>query len=102
MASRMGWRSVFGMELPAAVTGLAISAISIPPDRPLAQRVRYDLASACLWFLGLTSLLWLLGQNRKGLIGPCGSFRGSTAVGRPGGHPDEESGSAVPLLRFPE
>lgn len=64
MAGRFGWRAVFAMELPAALLGLVVAAVCIPPGPPPASRRPYDFAGACLWLVGLASFLWLLGYNR--------------------------------------
>jgi EmrB/QacA subfamily drug resistance transporter len=72
LAGRFGWRAVFGMELPAAIVGLAQATIFLPRDRPPTNRTRYDFAGACVWVLGLASLLWLFGRNRPGGVPAAG------------------------------
>jgi MFS family permease len=72
LVTRSGWRAVFAVEVPAAIMGLAVAAISIPADRPGTQRARYDFAGACLWFLALTSFLWLLAHHESGPLRACG------------------------------
>jgi EmrB/QacA subfamily drug resistance transporter len=79
LAGQFGWRAVFGMELPAAILGLALAAIFLPRDSPVAFRTRFDFAGAGIWVLGLTTLLWLTGRNRP-LIVPVAGAAGTATV----------------------
>lgn len=80
LAGRFGWRAVFGMELPAAIVGLALAVIFLPRDCLPARRTGYDFAGTCIWVLGLASLLWLFGRHRPGGIPAFGAVAATLSV----------------------
>jgi EmrB/QacA subfamily drug resistance transporter len=63
LADRLGWRSVFYINVPVGVLALVLSARFIPRDRPEERKGRFDLAGAAAFLLGLVALLLALNQG---------------------------------------
>jgi len=61
MATALGWRSVFYINVPVGLFAILMSARLIPADSGEAQREPFDFAGALLFLAGLVSLL--LGLN---------------------------------------
>jgi EmrB/QacA subfamily drug resistance transporter len=63
LAGRLGWRSVFYINVPVGALAVALSARFIPRDSPAEQRGRFDLAGAGAFLLGLVALLLALNEG---------------------------------------
>jgi EmrB/QacA subfamily drug resistance transporter len=63
LAGRLGWRSVFYINVPVGLLGLFLSAHFITRDRPRSEIPRFDLTGAGLFFVGLFTLLLALNQG---------------------------------------
>ncbi len=62
MASTLGWRSVYLMNVPVGLVGIVLAMRFLPHDPPLARGERFDIPGAALFAAGLVALL--LGLNR--------------------------------------
>ncbi len=63
IASHLGWRWVFFINVPVGAVGLYLSQRAIARDRPTGQTPPFDLAGAGLFFVGLFALLLALNQG---------------------------------------
>jgi len=63
LATTLGWRSIFFVNLPVGALGVWLSHRGIARDRPAAAPPRFDVAGAALFFTGLLSLLLALNQG---------------------------------------
>jgi EmrB/QacA subfamily drug resistance transporter len=63
LASWLGWRSIFYINLPIGLLALALSLRFIPDDRPARQGERFDLPGAAAFMAGLTLLLLALNRG---------------------------------------
>jgi EmrB/QacA subfamily drug resistance transporter len=63
LAGRLGWRSVFYINVPVGALALALSARFIPRDRPAERSGRFDIAGALTFLLSLVALLLGLNQG---------------------------------------
>jgi len=63
LASSLGWRSVFFVNIPVGAFGFWLSQRNIARDRPASARPPFDFAGAALFFVGLLSLLLALNQG---------------------------------------
>jgi EmrB/QacA subfamily drug resistance transporter len=65
LAGRLGWRSVFYINVPVGIVALALSARFIPRDQPEERSGRFDAAGALVFLLGLVALLLALNQGHE-------------------------------------
>jgi EmrB/QacA subfamily drug resistance transporter len=63
LASALGWRSVFFINVPVAIVGIAYAIRTIPHDVPSASRERFDVGGAIAFAAGLLALLIALNQG---------------------------------------
>lgn len=63
LASWLGWRSIFYINLPIGLLAFFLSLRFIPDDRPARQNERFDLPGAVTFMTGLTLLLLALNQG---------------------------------------
>ncbi len=63
LASWLGWRAIFYINLPIGLLALALSLRFIPADRPARQVERFDLTGAATFMAGLTLLLLALNRG---------------------------------------
>jgi EmrB/QacA subfamily drug resistance transporter len=63
LAGRLGWRSVFYINVPVGALALALSVRYIPRDRPEERTGRFDVVGALAFLLGLVTLLLALNQG---------------------------------------
>lgn len=63
LASALGWRAIFFVNVPVGALGLWLSWRTIPRDRPRGETPPFDLAGAALFFVGLLALLLALDQG---------------------------------------
>jgi EmrB/QacA subfamily drug resistance transporter len=63
LASTLGWRSVFYINVPVAIGGIAYAVRTIPHDVPSTSRERFDAAGAVAFAAGLLALLIALNQG---------------------------------------
>jgi len=63
LASWLGWRAIFYINLPIGLLPLALSLRFIQDDRPARQVERFDLPSAAAFMAGLTLLLLALNRG---------------------------------------
>lgn len=63
LASWLGWRSIFYINLPIGLLAFFLSLRFIPDDRPARQNERFDLPGAVTFMAGLTLLLLALNQG---------------------------------------
>ena len=63
LAAHFGWRSIFFINVPVGLAGLALSRAAIPRDRPEGEVPPFDAAGAVLFFVGLFALLLALDQG---------------------------------------
>jgi EmrB/QacA subfamily drug resistance transporter len=63
LASAFGWRSVFFINVPVAIVGIAYAIRTIPHDVPSRSRERFDVGGAIAFAAGLLALLVALNQG---------------------------------------
>ena len=63
LATHLGWRAIFFVNLPVGAFGLWLSLRNVPRDRPAGATGRFDVPGALLFFLCLLSLLLALNQG---------------------------------------
>jgi EmrB/QacA subfamily drug resistance transporter len=62
LATHLGWRSVFYINVPVGLLALGLSWRNVPRMRPVALAGRFDLLGAALFFVALTAFLLPLDQ----------------------------------------
>jgi EmrB/QacA subfamily drug resistance transporter len=63
LATVLGWRSIFFVNVPVGALGVWLSLRSVARDRPAGATPRFDVPGAALFFFGLLSLLLALNQG---------------------------------------
>jgi EmrB/QacA subfamily drug resistance transporter len=63
LSTHFGWASVFYVNLPVGAVGCWLAWRAVEADRPVAARVRFDVAGAVLFFVGLLALLLALNKG---------------------------------------
>lgn len=63
LAQALGWRSVFYINVPIGVVGLALGLWAIPRTCPAEKRVAFDWWGAGAFLVGLSALLFALNQG---------------------------------------
>jgi len=63
LATHLGWRSIFFVNVPVGLLGVWLTQRSIARDKPAGTPPRFDVAGAALFFVGLLSLLLALNQG---------------------------------------
>jgi len=63
LATLLGWRAVFYVNVPVGLLALLLCWRFIPADAPSGRRERFDLAGAGVYVLGLVALLLALNQG---------------------------------------
>ena len=63
LATHLGWRAIFFVNVPVGGLGLYLSQRNIARDRPAGSTARFDLLGAALFFAGLLSLLLALNRG---------------------------------------
>ncbi len=63
LAAHLGWRSIFFINVPVGLVGIALSRATIPRDRPEGEVPPFDLLGAALFFVGLFALLLALDKG---------------------------------------
>lgn len=70
LTTHLGWRSIFFVNIPVAITALAMGSWCLPKKAGRAE-ARFDLAGAGLWAAGLAALLFgLTLGSRTGFTAP--------------------------------
>jgi EmrB/QacA subfamily drug resistance transporter len=83
LAGVLGWRSVFYINVPIGLAGLAATWFLVPPDAAVAEGERFDLAGASLFLGGLVLLMLALNQGYAwGWLSPVilGSFAAAVVL----------------------
>ena len=63
LATRLGWQSVFFINVPVGALGFWLTQRNIARDRPAGRPPRFDVLGAALFFFGLLALLLALNQG---------------------------------------
>ena len=63
LASALGWRWVFYINIPVGLAAVILGALVIENDRPESHRERFDFLGAALFTTGLVTLLIALNQG---------------------------------------
>jgi EmrB/QacA subfamily drug resistance transporter len=89
LATRLGWQSVFLVNVPVGALGFWLSQRHVARDRPVGTPPRFDVLGAGLFFLGLLALLLALNQGHAwgwgsaatlGLLGTAAALLGAFAA----------------------
>lgn len=75
----LGWRAVFGVNVPLAVVLVAIGAAGLPRVRPVPSPHRFDVEGALLLTVGIAALCFTIIEGR-GLGWTSAPILGSAAV----------------------
>jgi EmrB/QacA subfamily drug resistance transporter len=63
LATQLGWRAIFFVNVPVGLLGFWLSQRNIARDHPAGEPPRFDVLGAGLFFVGLLSLLLALDQG---------------------------------------
>jgi len=63
LATHLGWRAVFYVNVPVGLVGSWLSQRAVARDRPAGPPPRFDVLGGALFFLGLLSLLLALNEG---------------------------------------
>jgi EmrB/QacA subfamily drug resistance transporter len=71
LSQYFSWRMVFYINIPFGIVGFMLSLIFIPKDSPSSIKLPFDIWGACVFLLGLTTLmLWMNKGAELGWISP--------------------------------